>query len=171
MFFFLHSLKGSCFIHLVLQSGPKWPMTRCRTLCGEKEIHKTRWVGWTISSDHHNLSIDRHQKKTTTTFSSNAFYTSLTWYTQHVCLILSATNLFSGNVWGFFFVLAYMELFNEICLSAAFYMLHHKNAFVLWTSQPTLNTELPRILSINVCLAEYINTICLRFFISISTGT
>lgn len=103
MFFFLHSLKGSCFIHLVLQSGPKWPMTRCRTLCGEKEIHKTRWVGWTISSDHHNLSIDRHQKKTTTTFSSNAFYTSLTWYTQHVCLILSATNLFSGNVWGFFF--------------------------------------------------------------------
>lgn len=63
MFFFLHSLKGSCFIHLVLQSGPKWPMTRCRTLCGEKEIHKTRWVGWTISSDHHNLSIDRHQKK------------------------------------------------------------------------------------------------------------
>lgn len=57
------------------------------------------------------------------------------WSTQqHVCLIILATNFFSGNSPVFFFLsfLAYMELFSGTCLPAAFYMFYHRNAFVLW---------------------------------------
>lgn len=69
MFFFLRRLKGSCFIHLVLQSGPKWPMTRYCVHCklyGERKKRRRakesyiRRGGWVELcpplSDHHKAS-------------------------------------------------------------------------------------------------------------------
>lgn len=76
MFFFFHSLKGSCFIHLVLQSGPTWPMTRYCVHCtlhgkterddSQRMTHKTvGGLNYVLDLEiviwHHNLSTD-HQR-------------------------------------------------------------------------------------------------------------
>lgn len=44
MRFFSQRTEGSCLIHLVFQSGPKWPMTRRCVHCALRRKERIRWA-------------------------------------------------------------------------------------------------------------------------------
>ena len=174
--FSLHSLKGFLFYpsgaavwaqmaddEILCALCTQWRESK-RERAKESCIRKGGWVNyvlyWVIVIRHRNLSVE-NRTFFPTGLSLSVLRLYLIWHGIHTCVFdfISNRPLFRKCLF-LFFILAYMELFNWICLSAAFYMLYHKNAFVLWISQHILNSELPRILSINVCLAEYINTLC-----------
>lgn len=130
-------------------------------------MHKTRWVGELCP-----LLCDRHKSSRPVQWASKTEhlgqsvsaqsdgFTSILgiWhdavYTACVFDYISNKLLFRKCFRSCCFFLAYIGLFHGICLSTAFYMLHHKNAFVLWSSRYTWNAELSWVPSISVSLDE-----------------
>ena len=123
--------------------GPKWPMTRycvhC-TLCGERgsdgepknrtwdEVGGPNYVpGRVIDISHRNLS-SAHPLKAPPPPKQPHLITGIVHDNMCVWFYQKTTPLFRKCLP---FFLARAQLFNRNCLSAAFYVLRHKNAFVL----------------------------------------
>ena len=180
MFFFfpLRSLKGSRFIHLALQSGPKWPMTRYRvhcTLCGERgsdgepknrtrdEVGGLNYVLW--PSDRHKppqpvrCSSSKRRpppKKNQPRLIIGIICTTCVFdfirkqppFSGNVCL-------FSWHMHSYLIGIAFQRL--SICFATKMHLY-----FLSACNIP--NSEPARILSIRVRLDAYINTVMFKAF-------